>query len=104
MSRILVEPLFRYLKELSGYFSGNVRNTSHKPNNILLTYSKSGGLTTFLEKYRRDEVLKQVIQNKDYLLISDCWAGRGGVKICKELNNYEENKINDAALDVHFKR
>ncbi|CAF3988058.1 unnamed protein product [Rotaria sp. Silwood1] len=83
----LVGPLFLCLKEPSGR-----------------------KLTTSLVKYWRDEVFEPIIQNKNYLLISDCWGEQGDDEIYEQLTNSKRLEIPKKTtsmiqpLDVYFNR
>ncbi|CAF3482491.1 unnamed protein product [Rotaria sp. Silwood2] len=110
MNGNLVGPLFLCLKEESGRLSENVKRNLFKPNNIILTCSKSGKLTSSLVEYWRDEVLKPLIDNKKYLLISDCWGAQQADSIYEKVTNIKRLEIKKKTtsiiqpLNVYFNR
>ena len=93
MSGNLVGPLFLCLKEASGRLGDTVKKNLLAPSNIVLTCSKSGKLTSSLIEYWRDNVLAPVIENKDYLLISDLWSAQSAVTIYKDFPNVKRFEI-----------
>ncbi|CAF5070504.1 unnamed protein product, partial [Rotaria sp. Silwood1] len=70
----------------------------------------SGKLTTSLVKYWRDEVFEPIVQNKNYLLISDCSGGHGDDEIYEQLTSSKRLEIPKKTtsmiqpLDVYFNR
>ena len=74
MSGNLVGSLFLCLKEASGHLGDTIKKNLFGPNNIILTCSKSGKITSSLIEDWRDNVLAPIIKDEDYLLISDSWS------------------------------
>jgi hypothetical protein len=110
MSGYLIGPLFLCLKEQTGRLSNNIQQNLFKPNNIVLTCSKSGKLTGSLVQYWFDHVFEPLIGKNKCLLLSDCWGAQGADEIYAKLINVKRLEIPKKTtsmiqpLDVYFNR
>jgi len=68
---VLVDPLFLCMKEATGHMSKNIKQNLFKADNIAITCSKSGKLTTSLGQYWSDNILLPLVGNKKCILLSD---------------------------------
>ncbi|CAF1476498.1 unnamed protein product [Adineta ricciae] len=93
LSGKVIGPVFLCLKEPDGRMSDNIKSNLFKADNVVVTCSASGKLTTSLVKYWRDNVFITSIANSSRtLLLSDSWLGQGDgkgiyemIKDCKRM-------------------
>jgi hypothetical protein len=75
LSGKLVHSVLLCLKEPTSKMSDNIKNHLFKADNVVLTCSASGKLTTSLGQYWRDNVLaSSIVSSPRTLLISDGWS------------------------------
>ena len=77
----IVGPIYLCLKEPKGRMSDNIKAHLYKADNLVVTRSAPGKLTTSLVEYRRDHVLLPSISlSSRSLLLSDSLSGQNDVK------------------------
>ena len=82
-----IGPLFLCLKEPSGHLSDKITKDLFQAQNIVLTCSKSGKLTTSLVDYWVKNVLVPILRNKYCLLLSDWWGGQRDQQLYSSVTN-----------------
>ena len=90
--------------------SDNIKSNLFKADNVVVTCSASGKLTTSLVKYWRDNVFIPSIANSSrILLLSDSWPGQGDgkgiyekIKDCKRMEIPPKTTAKIQPLDVFF--
>ena len=110
LSGKVVGPVLLCLKEPTGRTSDNIKNNLFKANNVVITCSASGKLTTSLVEYWRDNVLiPSIACSSRTLLLSDSWTGQGDgkgiyekVKGCKRMEIPPKTTAKIQPLDVFF--
>lgn len=75
LSGHIVGPVFVCLKEVDGRMSDNIKRNLPKFDNVIVTCSASGKLTSSLVQYWLDNCLAPSISGKT-LLLSDSWSGQ----------------------------
>ena len=76
LSGKIVGPIYLCLKEPKGRISDNIKAHLYKAENVVVTCSASGKLTTSLVEYWHDHVLLPSISlSSKSLLLSDGWSG-----------------------------
>ena len=77
----IVGPIYLCLKEPKGRMSDNIKAHLYKADNVIVTCSASGKLTTSLVEYWHGHVLLPSISlSSRSLLISDSWSGQSDAK------------------------
>ena len=76
-----IGPLFICLKEPNGHMSDNIKRKLFKTDNVVVTCSKPGKLTTSLVEYWINNVLIPTIGDRKCLLLLDYWGGQRDVKL-----------------------
>ena len=112
LSGKIVGPIYLCLKEPKGRMSDNIKAHLYKADNVLVTCSASGKLTTSLVEYWRDHVLLPSISlSSRSLLLSDSWSGQSNAKgIYKKIKGLYRLEIPPKTtpkiqpLDVFFNR
>jgi len=110
LSGKVIGPVFLCLKEPGGRMSDNIRSNLFKTNNVVVTCSASGKLTTSLVEYWRDNVLiPSIAESSQILLLSNSWSGQGDakgiyekVKGCKRMEIPPKTTAKIQPLDVFF--
>ena len=81
LSGKIVSPIYLCLKEHKGRMSDKINAHLYKADNVVVTCSASGKLTTSLVEYWRDHVLLPSISlSSRSLLLSDSWSGQSDAK------------------------
>ena len=80
MSGKIVGPIYLCLKEVNGRMSENIKSNLPRVENVVVTCSTSGKLTTSLVEYWRDNCLMPSLSSQKTLLLSDSWSGQAGGK------------------------
>ncbi|CAF1619742.1 unnamed protein product, partial [Didymodactylos carnosus] len=88
-----VGPLFLCLKEPTGHMSENIKNNLFQADNVVVTCSKSGKLTTSLVEYWVDKVLQPTVKDGKCLLLSDYWGGQRDANLYRKVKNLERLEI-----------
>jgi len=88
-----IGPLFLCLKENNGHMSDNVKRNLFKADNVVITCSQSGKLTTSLVEYWVQNVLIPTLDDRKSLLLSDCWGGQRDIKLYESLKNLTRLEI-----------
>jgi len=111
MSGKVVGPVFLCLEESNGRMSANIRANLPQVQNVIVTCSASGKLTTSLVEYWRDNCLIPSLHSRKTLLLSDSWSGQSDgkgiyepVKGCKRLEIPWKTTSKIQPLDVFFNR
>jgi hypothetical protein len=93
MSGKIVSPIYLCLKEVNGRMSENIKSNLPQMENVVVTCSASGQLTTSLVEYWRDKYLIPSLSSQKTLLLSDSWsgqtAGKGIYELVKGLKRLE---------------
>ena len=111
MSSKIVGPIYLSLKEVNGRMSQNIKSNLPRVENVVVTCSASGKLTTSLVEYWRDNCLMPSLCSRKMLLLSDSWSGQVGgkgiyesVKGLKRLEIPWKTTSRIQPLDVFFNR
>ena len=111
MSGKIVGPIYLCLKEVNGRISENIKSNLPPVENVVVTCSASGKLTTSLVEYWRDNCLMPSLSLQKTLLLSDSWSGQAGgkgiyesVKGLKRLEIPWKTTSKIQPLDVFFNR
>ena len=81
LSGKIVGSIYLSLKEPKGRMSNNIKAHLYKAENVVVTCSASGKLTTSLVEYWSDHVLLPSISlSSRSLLLSDSWSGQSDAK------------------------
>ena len=81
LNRKIVGPIYLCLKEPKGRMSDNIKAHLYNAENVVVTCSASGKLTTSLVEYWRDHVLlPSILLSSRSLLLSDSWSGQSDAK------------------------
>ena len=90
LSGKIVGPIYLCLKEPKGRMSDNIKAHLYKADNVVVTCSASGKLTTFLVEYCGDHVLLLSISlSSRSVLLSDSWSGQSDAKgIYKKIKGF----------------
>jgi len=88
-----IGPLFLCLKEKNGHMSENIKRNLFKADNVIITCSQSGKLTTSLVEYWVQKVLIPTLGDRKTLLLSDCWGGQRDNKLYQSLKNLTRLEI-----------
>ncbi len=88
-----IGPLFLCLKEKNGHMSANIKRNLFKADNVIITCSQSGKLTTSLIEYWIQKVLIPTLGDRKTLLLSDCWSGQRDNKLYQSLKNLTRVEI-----------
>ena len=112
LSGKIVGPIYLCLKEPKGRMSDNIKAHLYKADNVVVTCSASGKLTTSLVEYWCDHVLLPSISlSSRSLLLSDSWSGQSDAKgIYKKIKGLYRLEIPPKTtpkiqpLDVFFNR
>jgi hypothetical protein len=106
----LVGPLYLCLKEPKGHMSENIKQGLFKADNIVITCSKSGKLTTSLAQYWSDNILLPLVGDEKYLLLSDYWGEQRTKTLYEKMKHLRRLEIPKKAtsmiqpLDVGWNR
>lgn len=110
LSGNLVGPVFVCLKELGGRMSERIRSNLPVLNNVVVTCSSSGKLTTSLVEYWLSTCLVPSISTST-LLLSDSWSGQGdkagiydSISGLKRLEIPKKTTSTIQPMDVFFNR
>jgi hypothetical protein len=88
-----IGPLFLCLKEKNGRMSENIKRNLFKTDNVIITCSQSGKLTTSLVEYWVQNVLIPALGDRKTLLLSDCWSGQRDNALYQSLKNLTRLEI-----------
>ena len=81
LSGKIVGPIYLCLKEPKGRMNDNIKAHLYKADNVVVTCSASGKLTTSLVEYWRDHVfLFSISLSSKSLLFTDSWSGQSDTK------------------------
>lgn len=73
--------------------SANIKQNLFKADNVIITCSQSGKLTTSLVEYWVQKVLIPTLGDRKTLLLSDCWGGQRDNKLYQSLKNLTRLEI-----------
>jgi len=110
LSGKVIGPVFLCLKEPGGRMSDNIKSSLFKADNVVVTCSASGKLTTSLVEYWRDNMfVPSITDSSRTLLLSDSWPGQGDAKgiyekirDCKRMEIPPKTTAKIQPLDVFF--
>ena len=100
LSGKLLPTVYACLKESSGSFGPTVKKSvdeyAAKYDNVAITSSKSGKLTTALYKNFLTDLMKPYVQKTKFLRLIDLWGGQTNLQFYDEVFRDEEG------LPVHY--
>jgi len=111
MSGKIVGPVYVCLKEANGRMSENIKGNLPRVNNVVVTCSASGKLTTSLVQDWRDMCLIPSLPSRKTLLLSDSWPGQTDgkgiyepIKGCTRLEIPPKTTSRIQPMDMFFNR